>query len=81
MRSEQGYFVRGSVGGGRERPVPRNPFPSHLPAQSSCITQLLQRAVVEDGGSVMEAEFPLAKGEGGKFDTLEMAGRVPGKLK
>lgn len=30
----------------------------------------------------MEAEFPLAKGEGGKFDkTPETAGRVPGKLK
>lgn len=37
---------------------------------------------VEDGVSTMEAEFPLAEGIGGKFDnTLEMAGRVPGKLK
>lgn len=42
----------------------------------------LQRASAEDGDPVIEAEFPLARGVGGKFDnTPETSGRVPGKLK
>ena len=44
--------------------------------------QELKKNSVEDGVSKMEAEFPYANRVGGKFDkTLEMAGRVPGKLK
>ena len=54
----------------------------HLHPQTLLNNQELKKDSVEDGVSKMEADFPYANRVGGKFDkTLEMAGRVPGKLK
>lgn len=77
------YVGVGQGEGVEPQPVPINPSsPTYSCTNHPQEPNKLEGATVENGVSTREAEFPLAEGVGGKFDnTLEMAGRVPGKLK
>lgn len=73
----------GAGGGVEAQPAPMDPpSPTYSCTNPPGQPNTLEGATVASGVSTREAEFPLAEGVGGKFDnTLEMAGRVPGKLK